>query len=484
MENLSKKSSRAVIWSAFERIATQGIQFVVMLYLARMLGPQAFGTIGMISIILSLGQILSDGGLSIALLRKKEATDDDYNSAFIFNLLTSVSIWLIIFLIAPLISGFYQAPELKNIIRILSLNIVISALSLSHRTILASKIEFKKISIISIISIIFGSGIALIVLQFQHNAWVLVAQQISTSLATFILCNFFVTWRPNFHFKKSSLMDLWHTSKNIVGAGLLDVSFSNLYNIAIGKNLTAQDLGHFTQANQLTLTPSSTLSFIINRVAFSTLSTVQDEPLRFSKIFEKFLTISLLTIFPLVFLLILNAEGLVNLILGKSWNSISPLICILGLGYLIYPFHLLNVSAIQIKGETKLFLKLEIIKKIIATIIFLITFSTGVTAMCVGITIGSYICIFVNSFYSKRILALTQKHQINILMKALAMNALPVIGFLSLGSTNIILVDIALRSFVFIVIYSIVIYFLYKDLMRELWDIFFKQFVHNLSSKN
>lgn len=475
MEKLSKRSSRAIIWSAIERIATQGMQFLLMIYLARILGPSAFGTIGMISIFVGLGQTLSDGGLSVVLLKKSEITDSEYTSAFSFNLITSSLIWITICSLSPLIADFYKSQDLLFITPILSFNIVLSALALVYRSKLMRLLEFKTMSLVSVFGLFCGAIAAFIALEFTQSAWVLVIQSLTaniTSLATIVLI---VKWKPSFKINQITFSILWKDSKSILSAALIDVFFTNMYNVAIGKFFNAKDLGHFNQANQISLTPSSTASLIINRVAFSTLSELQSSRERFLIVFEKFLKISLLVVAPISGLIALNSNDLVDLILGKDWKEIADLIIVLSIGYAIYPVHLISVSALQILGDSKEYLKLEITKKILLTAIFLGTFSKGIFAMCIGITFGSAVSLAINSLYGQKVTGLPLTKQVRITLGAASITLIAAIIASLTPSVESVILNITLRTIVFVTVYTAITLAVFKSTVLEAISLILKR---------
>ncbi len=411
MSELGRTATSGLKWSAIERLATQAIQLIIMLFLARMLGPHTFGLIGMLAIFIAISQTFVDSGFSSALIRKLDRTEIDFSTTFFFNLAASLICYLALYISAPYIANFYQQPELIDLTRVLGLTVFINALSLVQRTKLTITMDFKTQAKASLSSVFFSSVVAIFLASNGYGVWALVAQTLVASMSNTLLLNIIHPWLPKHFFSYSSFKELFGFGSKLLISSLIDTVFKNIYQIVIGKQFSAVEVGQFTQANQLTSTPSMTMTTIIKRVTYPMMSNLQGNEEKLTSSYLLTLRLSGLVIFPLMFGLAVISHSLINLILGESWKDAATLVSILSIGFLLYPIHSINLNLLQVKGRSDLILKLEIIKKSLISIMLLITIPLGIKAICIGIVIQSYIGLFLNTFYTGRLTSLSQKKQ-------------------------------------------------------------------------
>nr|WP_194710648.1 lipopolysaccharide biosynthesis protein [Erwinia persicina] len=390
-------------WSALERLLSQGIQLIIMMVLARLLGPASFGLIGMLTIFLALSQVLIDSGFSSALIRKEHCTEKDFSTAFCFNIFLAFLCYLTLYFFAPRISDFYDQPALTDLARVLGLVILINGFGIVPRTILTINMDFKKQAKISIISILTSGSISVILAFHGYGVWVLVTQNLLNALINTVLLNFFTRWKPGFKPSRHSFNYLFGFGGKLLIAGLLEAFYNNLYQIVIGKKFDASHLGHYTQANQLSSVPAMTLTNVIQRVTYPMFSHIQKEADRMDRAYVLTMKIAALFIFPLMVGLAIIATPLLTLVLGDVWSPAGILVSILSIGYMLYPIHAINLNLLQVKGRSDLFLKLEIIKKLLATLLLVITIPYGIEVMCIGLVVHSYLSLFINSYYTGKL---------------------------------------------------------------------------------
>ncbi|TFT57581.1 lipopolysaccharide biosynthesis protein [Proteus mirabilis] len=394
---------KSLKWSAIERLATQLVQLVVMLILAKMLGPEAFGLMGILAIFIAISQVLVDSGLNSAIIRKTNRKEIDFSTAFIFNILISLICYIILFSIAPFIAVYFHQPELTNLTRILSLIIIINSFSMIQKTKLTITLDFKTQAIASLLSAIISGLTALIAAYLNYGVWSLVLQSIIFSLFSVLFLNILSPWKPSLKFSLYSFRDLFSFGSKIMISGLIDCVYQNIYQVIIGKKFTTIDVGYFTQANQLVRTPSITITSIIQRVTYPILSSIQDNEKSLNENYILTLRLSAAIVFPLLCGLGAIADPIIPLFLGNEWLPSATLVSILTMGLLLYPIHAINLNFLQVKGRSDLYLKLEIIKKIITTLILIVSIPYGIKAICFGIMIQSYIALFINTYYSGKL---------------------------------------------------------------------------------
>lgn len=404
---MKSQTKSSLKWSAIERLAAQVVQLIIMLYLAKLLGPEAFGLVGMLAIFIAICQVFVDSGFSSALIRKLDSTEIDYSTAFYFNFAVACLAYLALYSIAPLISGFYGLPELVQLARVLGCIVLITPFSLIQRTKLTVKMDFKAQAKASLTAVFCSSGVAIYMALNDFGAWALVGQAITMNIVNALMLNLLHPWLPRLKFSKNSLSYLFSFGSKLLLSGLIDTVYKNIYQIFIGKKFDANEVGLFTQANQLSSMPAKTLTTIIQRVTYPLLSKMQENEKKLEQSYLITLKLAALVIFPLMIGLAFSAPNLVPLLLGDEWLRSAWFVSILCFGFMLLPIHAINLNLLQVKNRTDLFLKLEIIKKTITTVILFITLPIGVEAICYGIIVQSYISLFINTYYTGRLTKLT-----------------------------------------------------------------------------
>ncbi|QAV23176.1 lipopolysaccharide biosynthesis protein [Proteus hauseri] len=411
MNDLKQKTTNGLKWSAIERLTTQAVQLSVMLILGRMLGPTVFGLIGMLAIFIAISQTLVDSGFSNALIRKKIKSESDYATTFYFNIFISFLCYIILYISSPYIAEFYNQPQLEILTKIQGLVIIVNAFSIIQRTKLTINMNFKTQAKVSLLSVFLSSILSIYTAYLGFGVWALIIQILSFSLLNTILLNISLPWIPKKRFSKRSFSYLFGFGSKLLLSSLIDTIYNNLYQIIIGKIFSANQLGLFAQANNLSYTPSMALTSVIQRVTYPMLSHVQNNKVEFDSIYLLTLRLTALIVFPLLIGLGIIAQPFILIILGESWSYTATLLSILCIAYMLYPIHAINLNLLQVKGRTDLFLKLEIIKKVLVTIILIITVPLGIEAICIGIVIQSYLALLINTYYTGRLTSINIKKQ-------------------------------------------------------------------------
>lgn len=405
-ESLKSKTVKGTFWSSVERFSGQGLQFLIMIVMARKLTPGDYGLVGMLAIFIAISQSIVDSGFSQALIRKQNRTETDNSTVFYFNIVIGVVMYLILFFGAPLIARFYNQPILIPITRLLGLNVVITSLGVVQRALLIVKLDFKTQTNASLGGIIVSGivGIGMVFLGF--GVWAIVWQQLINLIINTILLWLFSHWRPAWMYSWESFKELFSFGNKMLASGLLDTIFNNLYLILIGKFFKASDLGYYTRAQQFTDFTSSNVTGILQRVSFPVLATIQDEDERLAAIYRRLLRISAYVIFPLMMGLAALARPTITFFLTKEWLFSATLIQILCFAQMWYPIHAINLNLLKVKGRSDLFLKLEVAKKIIMVIILCVTLPMGLIAMCIGLIFNSVIALVINTYYTGKLIHL------------------------------------------------------------------------------
>lgn len=430
-ENLKDKAIHGFAWSAIDNFANQGILFVISVFLARILSPSDYGLIAMISIVLAISNCFINSGFGNALIRKTDLSDEDCSTAFYFNILVASGCYLLVFMVAPFVADFYERPILTPILRWQAVTLILGSFIIVQKSIINKKIDFKTTAKISTISNILSGIIALIMAYNDFGVWSLVGMGISQSLFQLILFWFYSSWRPQFIWSKKSFDYLWHYGSKLLASGLLDTVFVNIYPIVIGKMFSPMSLGYYTRAQGFAQLPSSNLTSIIQRVTFPLLSSMQTDDERLSNNYRRLLRMSAFVIFPLMLGLAAVADPLINVLLTGKWAQTIIYLQIICFAMMWYPIHAINLNLLQVKGRSDLFLKLEIIKKIMAVVVILCSVPFGVIGICYGSVVSSLLSLTINTYYTGKLIKVGLLVQLKDLFPTI-MNSLIMCGIVIL----------------------------------------------------
>ena len=417
--SLKQKTVTGILWSSIERFSVQGVQFVIMIIMARILLPSDYGMIGMLAIFIAISQALIDSGFSNALIRKTNRSDVDFSTVFYFNIVIGILLYLILFFTSPLIAEFYKTPELTNLTRIIALNLFINSLAVVQRAILTIRIDFKTQAKASFCAALLSGIIGIIMAYTGFGVWAIAVQTVSNGFINTGLLWILSKWKPLRVFSYHSFKELFFFGSKLLFAGLLNVIYQNIYTIVIGKKFHSTDLGYYTRADQFAQFPSSNLTGIMQRVTFPILSEIQDDKERLAKAYRKFLRLSAFIIFPLMTGLAAVAYPFIGCLLTEKWNFTALLLQIICFSYMWYPIHAINLNLLQVEGRSDLFLKLEIYKKLLGVVVLCVTIPMGLVAMCWGAVVSSLLALVLNTYYTNKLIRVGLIKQLRDLSPAL-----------------------------------------------------------------
>ena len=411
-ESLKNKTVKGVGWSFIDNLSSSGITFLVGLVLARLLTPSEYGIMAILTIFIAVSNSIVDSGFSNALIRKTDAKQVDYNTVFLFNLLVSGLLYVALFFAAPAISVFFKEPLLVEVMRVIGWVLVINALAIIPRTLFVKEVNFKtqtKVSLIaSISSGVVGIGIAVA----GMGVWSLVGQQLSRQLLNTLFLWIYCKWRPVWEFSLQSFKELFGFGSKLLLSGLLDTVFKEIYSLVIGRCYTSAQLGQYTRASQFNQIFSSNLTTVIQRVSYPVLSSIQDDPERLREAYRKVIKSTMLISFACMLGLAAVAKPLIIILIGEKWLPAVGFLQIICFSGMLYPLHAINLNILQVKGRSDLFLKLEIVKKIIAVGPLVLGVLFSIEYMLWGSVCTSFIAYFLNSYYSANLINYPTKEQI------------------------------------------------------------------------
>lgn len=402
--SIRNQAAKGMIWSTIERFSTQGIQFVLTIIIARILLPDDYGLVAMLSIFMAISQSLVDSGFGNALIQKKKRTETDYSTAFCFNIVVSICIYSLLYITAPFIAAFYDQPQLVKIARVLGLNMVIVSLGTVQMIRFTIELDFKRLTIVALSSVIGGGAVGIWMAFHGFGVWALVFQTLigSTlwSISLWLLSDKYTCWGFSIH----SFRQLFSFGSRIMISGILHTVYVNMYSLVVGKFFNASILGYFNRAYTLGQFPVQNFSAILLRVLYPVLCRYQDNETKFNYIFANYLRMSCFIIFPVMILLSILAEPIIGLLLTDKWLPAAPLLQIICLAQMWDPIMKINTSALEAKGRSDFRLYSEIIKKIIALSIMFGTLFLGIRAVCIGLVFYAFVDVVITIWFSKKVI--------------------------------------------------------------------------------
>lgn len=403
-ESLKQKTVKGLGWSALDNAARYGMQFFIGIVLARLLSPDDYGLLGLTGIFTVVCTTLVNGGFSTALIRKKDASEDDFNTAFICNFGTSLLLYAVIYVCAPLIADFFRREELISLVRVSSLGLIIGGLSIVQRARLTKKIDFKTQTKITVVATAVSGTVGIGMAVAGFGVWALVAQQLASHTINTVQLYIYNKWFPRLRFSKNSFHNLFGFGWKMMVSALLDTVWKELYLVVVGKFYNPATLGQYTRSRHYAKLFSSNLTNVIQRVTYPVLSSIQDEPERMTCAYRRIIKTSMFISAISLFFIGAISEPLIYCMIGPKWHEASiylPYIC---LASSLYPLHAINLNMLQVQGRSDLFLGLEIIKKIIALAPLFIGAFVGILPMLWANIATGIVAYFLNSHYSGRLL--------------------------------------------------------------------------------
>ncbi len=425
--SLKQKAISGMFWTLIQQFITQSIGFVVSIILARLLLPAEFGLIAMLGIFMGLGTALINSGLTQSLIRTQDADEEDFSTVFFFNLIGSLLIYGIIFVMAPFIAAFYNQNLLTSIIRVYSVTFIINAFSAIQTTRLNKKMDFKTQMKVSIPSLIIGSTVGITMALIGYGVWSLVWSAIIQALAATIQLWYWSKWKPVWVFNWAKFNHHFHYGVKLMFSSILDIIFTNAYTIIIGKFFAPAQVGFYNRADTLQMLPVGNISSIITKVSFPLFASIHNDDVRLKSVYKRIMQMVIFLVAPTLVLMAVLAEPLFRLLFTEKWLPAVPYFQILCVNGILYPIHGYNLQILNVKGRSDLFLKLEIIKKILIAVVILISFRFAIYGLLYGSVITSILCFFINTHYSGKFLNYTAWQQTKDLLPIIVLSI--VVGF-------------------------------------------------------
>ena len=451
----NKKIITSFFWAFLERGGSQGIQFVVQIVLARFLLPEEYGMIAFLAVFIALANIFVTSGLNTALIQKKDVDSVDFSSIFYISFLVATLLYITLFFVSPYIASFYEEPELMRVLRILALTLFPGAFNSIQKAYIARNMMFKKLFFSSFVATIISGVIGIVLAYHDFGVWALTVHQLVRQVTIVIILFFIVEWRPRLIFSFKRFKSLFSYGSKLLVSSLLDTLYNNISILIIGRWYDTKMLGFFHKGQQFPSILMNNIDGSIQSVIFPALSIYQDDKKKVKKIAKRALQTSSFITFPMMVGLAVVAEILISLLLTEAWLPAVPFLQIFCISFALWPIHTANLQVINAIGRSDIFLKLEIIKKILGITIIIFSTPFGALGMAWGIVISGVLSTAINAIPNSKLIDYSYIEQLKdlfpILIISLVMGAVvSIIQFLNFSNGITIITQVPVGIAVYI----------------------------------
>jgi O-antigen/teichoic acid export membrane protein len=409
---LRKKTVSGLSWTFAQQFGVQLVNFAVGIILARILLPSEFGLIAMLGLFIAVGNSLLDSGLASSLIRSQDLTQADYSTVFFFNLIGSVLIYVLTFLMAPYVALFYNQPLLTLILRVYALDFILNAFFSVQNARLTKEMNFKLQMTIQVPAVLVGGLLGVVLALSGYGVWSLVWMGLFQSFLSTVMHWIYSGWVPDLIFDKSSFKRHFHFGYKMTLTGLLEIIYKNIYILIIGKNYSAAQLGFYARADSISQLPISNISAVINKVTYPMFASIADDDEKLKVVYKKLMQQVLFWNAPVLILLAVIARPLFSFLLTDKWLPAVPYFQVLCLAGIMYPLHSYNLNILKVRGRSDLILKLEFIKKGLCLAGILCVIPFGIYGLLYFQLLFNFVGYYINSIYSGRLIGYPLKEQI------------------------------------------------------------------------
>lgn len=404
MGSVRDQSVAGFKWNAIGQVSAKAVHFALGLLIARMLMPEDYGVIGMLAIFVAIAQAFVDSGFGNALIRKADRTETDCATAFYFNIVVALVVYGILYVAAPWIADFYRMPLLTDVVRMLSLTIIIGSLGIVPRALRSVAVDFKSQAYASVTAAMVSGLTGLYMAYSGYGVWALVGQQVTYALISVGVIWLLARWWPRWVYSWRSFWALFGYGSKLLASHLLHVVYTNASNLVIGKFYTSADLGYYDRGYQMASFPSLKLSGVLHTVTFPILAKLQGDNARLVRVYHRYVAMTSMVVFFVMTLLAAVAEPLVELLLTEKWAGTVPYMRVLCLALMFDSICRLNNNMLFVKGWSGLFFRLEVIKKVVIVPVFLVAVHLGVMAICCVAVVHTVVDIACSTYYLRKLL--------------------------------------------------------------------------------
>lgn len=403
-ETLKQQTKKGLYWSFFNQFSNYGMQFCIGIVMARLLSPSDYGITALPGVFMAIASIFQDSGMTGALVRKEKIEEKDYSTLFIYSIAMGIFMYTALFIASPWIADFFHTPVLTPLIRVTALGFLWGPISTVQYVILKRKLDFKTPTKISITTKIFSGVVGITLAYMGYGLWALVISGVLSGFLGLIIVVYVVKWYPKTGWSKDSFKYLWNYGNKMLASALLDTAYSNITPVFVGKYYSPADLGIYNRARNYAQMPSQNVTGVIQNVTFPVLSKMLNDNEGLARNYRRMIRTTAFIVFPMMCMLSALARPLILTMITAKWEACIILLQLMCFSLMWYPIHAMNLNLLQVKGRTDLFLRLEIIKKILGLSILVITLPQGLVIFCIGSIISSILCLIINTYYTGKLI--------------------------------------------------------------------------------
>ena len=395
-----------VKWTFIEKYSMKLVTFIMGLIMARLLTPSDYGLVGMIGVFTAVAGTFIDSGFGNALIRKIDRTEEDLNTVFYFNIAMSVIIYILLFFAAPWVADFYNEPILKDVMRVITVNMVLGSFNSVQGALFTANINFKALAKCSLTSSIVSGVAGICMAYYGFGVWSLVYQGMIGTVINSVCLWALSSWRPKLMYSWKSFRELFSYGSKLLASSLLHTIYSKLSSLFIGKFYPPKMLGYYDRGWSLSSLPADATIGVVGRVTFPVFARLQNDDSRLIAAYRKYVCLTSLVVFFVMFLLIAVAHPLVLVLLSEKWMPAVIYCQVFSLGMMFNHINSINLNLLMVKGRSDLFLRLEVVKKLISVLLLLAAVPLGVLAICISGAAYAQIAIVINTYYTGKLFGL------------------------------------------------------------------------------
>lgn len=453
--NMSSKATSGLLWTFLERFGAQCVTLIVSIILARLLDPVVFGTVAIVTVFMEILNVFIDSGLGNALIQKKDADDIDFSSVFYFNIFMCIALYLVLFFLAPLMSRFYGMAELTDIIRVMGLSLIVSGVRNIQRAFVSRKLQFKRFFFATIGGTLGAAALGIWMAYRGFGVWALVAQGLFNNVVGTVILWLTVKWRPTRVFSFTRFRGLFSFGWKLLVSDLINTVYNNLRQLIIGKMYTTQSLAMYNRGYMIPNVFVININSAIDSVLFPVMSSAQDDVNMIRAMTRRSIRVSSYIMWPVMMGIAACSTPLVSILLTDKWLPCVPFLIIFCISYAFLPLQTANLNAIKALGRSEIYLKLEIIKKIVGFAILAATMWFGPLVMAASNLLFAVINYLINAFPNRKLLNYSYGQQIMdaappMLLSAFMFGIVYCVRFLELSNWLTLIIQIPLGVLIYV----------------------------------
>lgn len=421
-QSLKQQTKKGLYWKFAEQFANYGMQFIIGIVMARLLSPSDYGITALPAVFLAVAGIFAGAGFGTAMVRKPELKEEDLSTAFFYSTGVGIIAYILLFFASPWIADFYNTPVLKPLIRVTALGFLYGPLGTPQQIILQRRLDFKTPAKISVICKIVSGIVGIVMAFYGFGVWSLTISSMLAGIVGLCINCYVVRWYPKTGWSKESFHYLWGYGNKLMASWLLGTLYENIVPVFVGKFYSTAQLGVYNRALSYANLPSKNATGVLQSVTFPVLSKIQNDIDELGQKYRKMIRVSAFVIFPIMLLLAALARPLIIVMITAKWESCIILLQIMCFSAMWYPVHALNLNLLQVTGRSDLFFRLEVIKKAFGLIILAITLPLGLVALCWGGIVSSMISLFINTYYTGKLIKVDYLKQMKDLLPIFCMS--------------------------------------------------------------